>query len=253
MNNNYVKKTTKIKIIVPAIILIVLGIIVCVSGFVMVWIITGMPDSIGAYYFNDMLSVIAGSPLYPLICGVCYLLTGIIALIFSKRQGRGNLIRIVGIVFIAVYVALFFIFVFAVTTPAFLGIVVAGLTIAIFIFTDMNIYLLAEKDVMFSFDTSITAEAKAIKNPVYEIAILGKGDLPLPRGLKNWHGTIEDIRAAYPLEGFDDGFWIVHNYVYFDKIAMKQELELADIGSIRYCCDVDGILCQVFISLPSRF
>ena len=116
---------------VSAIILIVLGVLICIPSVVMVLVIMVMSDSIGAYYIQDMLSVIAGSPFYPLVCGVCYLVFGLLALNFSKKPGKGDLIKIVGIVFLTVYIVMFFIFIFGVTMPAHLGIVTVGLSISI--------------------------------------------------------------------------------------------------------------------------
>ena len=130
-NSSYMNRTTKKMTMIPAIILVVLGIIVCVFVCIMVLITTGMPNSIAAHYTNDMLSVIAGSPLYPPICGLSYLVVGIIVLKFSKRQGKGSPTRIVGIVFMAVYIAMFLIFVLAIATPSYFGFVAAGLIIAI--------------------------------------------------------------------------------------------------------------------------
>ena len=124
-------KTIQKKITVSAIIMIVLGVLVCIPSCTMVLIITVMPDSIGAYYIEDMLSVVAGSPFYPLVCGVCYLVFGLIAFNSGRKPGKGKYVKIIGIAFLAVYIVMFFTFVFIVTMPAHLGIVTIGLVIAI--------------------------------------------------------------------------------------------------------------------------
>ena len=122
---------------------------------------------------------------------------------------------------------------------------------------------------MFSFDINsnsiyefypLSEDDMAIKIPIYDIWVYGE-DMPLPRGLKIGQSTIEDVKAAYPVEEYDDilgddvGRFIVHSYVYFDKIATKIEIEKSDIGYIKYRFDKhsggDGILWWVEIALPS--
>jgi len=98
----------------------------------------------------------------------------------------------------------------------------------------------------------LSTEDKAIKMPIYRIDVFGE-DMPLPRGLKIGHSTIEDARAAYPAEGADDGYNVSYNYVYFDKIATKQEIEKADMGYIAYYFDTKGLLYRVEIGLPSKY
>ena len=97
----------------------------------------------------------------------------------------------------------------------------------------------------------LSVEDRAIEIPVISIYVWGE-DLPLPRGLKVGHSTFEEIYTAYLGEGFNDGYNITQNYLYFDKIAIKPEIELADLAYIVYRCDENGILYEAEIGLPRQ-
>jgi len=126
----------------------------------------------------------------------------------------------------------------------------------------LYIYIQIPRDGKLSFDDidsylvtdffPLSAEDRTVKMPIFEISVFS-ADMPLPRGLKIGESSIEEIRAAYPIEEWDNGYAIGYKYVFFDKIAKKHEIEKPDMGYIKYNCDVNGILYEVEIGLPSEF
>ena len=113
-----------------SIVLMVLGLIVCFPSLIAVTITTMRPDSTGAFYTLDLSSLVSFSPVYSLICGACYVVAGIIAFSSIAKPGGGN-IKTIGIVFPVVYIIIFIVFVSMFPSPAFSGIIIAGLIIAI--------------------------------------------------------------------------------------------------------------------------
>ena len=121
------------------------------------------------------------------------------------------------------------------------------------------VILIAERNGAFSFDTdssfvnepyTLTTEDRNIKSQVYQIFLFGEEYL-LPRGLKIGQSTFDEIKSAYPVEVYEYGYNVVYNYVWFDEIAAKPEIENADLGYVKYSGDMKGILYCVEIGLPS--
>ena len=113
----------------------------------------------------------------------------------------------------------------------------------------MSFDIVSNKDPGFH---SLSTEDRAIEMPVTEINIYGE-EMPLPRGIKIGQSTIDDVRAAYPHDTYDDTTnFIDQYYVFFDEIATKQDIEFSDVGSLTYRFSTNGILYEVIIRLPSE-
>ena len=103
----------------------------------------------------------------------------------------------------------------------------------------------------------LSVEDMAVKLPVYMLSLWAE-DMPLPRGLIIGQSTFEEVVAAYPVEGDElkDDPVVAHNilykYVYFDRVAKKQEIEKADLGYVQYYFP-KGILSAVEINWPSEY
>jgi len=113
---------------------------------------------------------------------------------------------------------------------------------------DMSVVLQTSRNGAISFDPNlkggedftISDQDKTVKIPVREIRIYGSA-CPLPRGLEIWHSTLEEIKSAYSVKGEEvidspaiGAHSIVYKYADFNKLALKQTIEKADIGYVEY-------------------